>query len=169
MVVLCVLVLTSYATCCAGSAQLTISTSSSTPCYGDVVTLVCHHPEVATTFGRYLISTPGWREDGVGITPAIGTVFTSETAPDLVSTALTINITVDHFRNRSFYYSCFLVLAGASAGQLETSQNVTIDPIGEWVFSLNGTFTCGSMCGYHWLALHRYYYMLYSQYNATQE
>ena len=133
MVVLCVLVLTSYATCCAGSAQLTISTSSSTPCYGDVVTLVCHHPELATNPGRYLTSTPSWREDGVGITPAVGSVFTAETAQDLMNTTLTINITVDHFRNKSFYYSCFLVLAGASAVQLETSQNVTIDPIGEWV------------------------------------
>ena len=135
MVVLCVLVLTLYATCCAGSAQLTISTSSSsTPCYGDVVTLVCHHPELATIPGRYLTSTPTWREDGVGITPSVGTMFTAETAQDLMSTTLTINITVDHFRNKSFDYSCLLVLAGASAGQnLETSQNVTIDPIGEWV------------------------------------
>ena len=69
----------------------------------------------------------------MGITPAVGSVFTAETAQDLMNTTLTINITVDHFRNKSFYYSCFLVLAGASAVQLETSQNVTIDPIGEWV------------------------------------
>jgi hypothetical protein len=46
-----------------------------------------------------------------------------------MSTTLTINITADHFRNKSFGYSCFLVLAGASAGQLETSPNVFIDPI----------------------------------------
>ena len=69
----------------------------------------------------------------MGIIPSVGTMFTAETAQDLTSTTLTITITVDHFRNRSFYYSCFLVLAGASAGQLETSQNVTIDPIGEWM------------------------------------
>jgi hypothetical protein len=56
-------------------------------------------------------------------------MFESNTSPDSTSTTLTINITVDHFRNKSFYYSCFLVLAGASAGQLETSQNVTVDPI----------------------------------------
>ena len=67
----------------------------------------------------------------MGITPAVGTEFTAETAQDSMSTALTINVTVDHFRNKSFYYSCFLVLAGASAGQLEVSQNVYISPIGE--------------------------------------
>ena len=116
----------------AGNAQLNISPSSSTPCYGDVVTLVCHHPELATNPGRYLTRTPEWRENGVGITPSDGTMFEANTSPDSTSTTLNITITVDHFRNKSFDYSCFLVLAGASAGQLETSPNVTVDPIGEW-------------------------------------
>ena len=117
-------------------AQLTITPSSSTPCYGDVATLVCHHPELATNPGRYLTSTPTWKENGMRITPTVGSVFTAVPPQDLMSTTLTINITVDHFRNKSFYYSCFLVLAGASAGQVETSQNVFIDPIGEWVFRI---------------------------------
>ena len=68
------------------------------------------------------------------ITLTVGSVFTAVPPQDLMSTTLTINITEDHFRNRSFYYSCYLVLAGASAGQLETSGNVTVDPISEWVF-----------------------------------
>jgi hypothetical protein len=92
---------------------------------------VCHHPELATNPGRYLTSTPTWREDGVRITPSDGTMFEANTSPDGSSTTLTINITADHFRNKLFYYSCFLVLAGASAGQLETSQNVTVDPIAQ--------------------------------------
>ena len=140
----CVLVYRVFYVCLysrSGAPQLTISpSSSSTPCYGDVVTLVCHHPEVVTNPGRYLTRTPEWREDGEGITPSLGTMFESNTSPDSTSTTLNITITVDHFRNKSFYYSCFLVLAGASAGQnLETSQNVTVDPIGEWVF-------CSSYC-----------------------
>ena len=122
----------------AGCAQpnITLSpTSSSTPCYGDVVTLVCYHPELAINPGRYFSSAPTvWRENGEGITITVGTVFTAETAQDLMSTTLTINITVDHFRNKSFYYSCLLVLAGPNrlpSGDVESSGNVTIDPIGE--------------------------------------
>ena len=158
MVVLCVLVLTSCATCCAGSAQptLNISTSSSTPCYGDVVTLVCHHPEVANNMGRYFSLTPTWIQNGAPITPSDGTMFEANTSPDSTSTTLTINITVDHFRDKLFHYSCLLVLAGANGlptGEVETSRNVTIDPIGEWVFTSNGTFTCGSVHGCHWQVL----------------
>ena len=61
-------------------------------------------------------------------------LFEASTSPDSTSTTLTINITVDHFRNKSFYYSCLLVLAGQNGlptGEVETSGNVTIDPIGE--------------------------------------
>ena len=70
------------------------------------------------------------------ITPSLGTMFESNTSPDSTSTTLNITITVDHFRNRSFYYSCLLVLAGPNglpSGEFETSANATIDPLGEWV------------------------------------
>ena len=117
-------------------ADPTISTSTPTPCYGDVVTLVCHHPEVASNPGRYLATGPLWRENGTGITKSSGTVFhDTNTANDHKSSTLTINITVDHFRNKSFNYSCVLVLAenGLPTGEVEPSENeVTIDPVGEW-------------------------------------
>ena len=67
-------------------------------------------------------------------TPSDGTMFETNTSPDGTRITLTINITVDHFRNKSFYYYFFLVLAGPNGlptGEVETSQNVTIDPIGE--------------------------------------
>ena len=74
----------------------------------------------------------------MGITPAAGSMFEASTSQDLMSTTLTINITADHFRDKSFYYSCILLLAGANglpSGDVETSQNLTIDPRGECVFS----------------------------------
>ena len=70
------------------------------------------------------------------ITPSLGTMFEANTSPDSTSTTLTINITEDHFSNKSFHYSCLLVLAGPNglpSGEVETSGNVTIDPIGEWL------------------------------------
>ena len=117
-------------------ADPTISTSTPTPCYGDVVTLVCHHPDLASNPGRYFSTTPTWRENGVGITPSTGTMFEANTAVVPTHTNLTITITVDHFRNKSFNYSCILALAenGIPTGEVETSENVTVDPVGEWIY-----------------------------------
>ena len=116
-----------------GDADPSISTSTPTPCYGDVVTLVCHHPDLASNRVRYFTSTPSWREDGVGITPSTGMYLRTDSSEDFTRTTLTINITVDHFRNKSFNYSCLLVLAenGLPSGEVETSENVTVDPVGE--------------------------------------
>ena len=116
-------------------ADPTISTSTPTPCYGDVVTLVCHHPEVASNPERYFSQPTAWEENGVEITPIPGTMFTDEIAKDRKSSTLNINITVDHFKNKSFNYSCLLVLAknGLPSSEVERSENVTIDPVGEWV------------------------------------
>ena len=117
-----------------GDADPSISTSTSTPCYGDVVILVCHHPELASNPRRYFSTGPSWRENGVGITPSTGVYSTTDISEDLTSTTLTINISVDHFRNKSFSYSCLLVLAenGLPSG-VETSEIVTVDPVGEWM------------------------------------
>ena len=127
--------LTMFHLICTGDAELNISaTTSSTPCYGDVVTLVCHHPELGTNHmhGKYRTSIPQWRENGSSITPTVASVFTAITAQDLMSTALTINITVDHFGNKSLGYSCFLVLdENGKPGGLDSSQEVTVDPVGE--------------------------------------
>ena len=115
-------------------ADPSISTSTPTPCYGDVVTLVCHHPELASNPGRYFSTGPQWRENGVWIMPSTGVYFPADTSEDLTRTILTINITVDHFRNKSFNYSCVLALAdkdGLPTGEVETSENVTVDPVGE--------------------------------------
>ena len=94
-----------------GDADPSISTSTSTPCYGDVVTLVCHHPELASNPGRYLSIFPHWRENGVWVSPGpFGEEYLQHNASeDFTHTTLTINITVDHFRNKSFNYSCSLI------------------------------------------------------------
>ena len=121
-------------------ADPTISISTPTPCYGDVVTLVCHHPEVVTDRSRYFSPIPTWTEDGVVITPADGTIYTTETVADLTRTLLNINITRDHFRNKSFKYSCELLLAdenGRPSGEVETSGEVTVDPVGELLVHTN--------------------------------
>ena len=119
-----------------GDADLSISTSTPTPCYGDVVTLVCHHPEVASNHRRYFISGPLWRENGVWVTPSTGVYLQEDTSEDLTYATLNITITVDHFRNKSFNYSCVLALAenGLPTGEVETSEEVTVDPVGEYVF-----------------------------------
>ena len=119
-----------------GDTDPSISTSTTTPCYGDVVTLVCHHPELASNPGRYFSQPTAWEENGVGITPSTGVYLQTDTSVDLTRTTLTINITMDHFRNKSFNYSCLLILAenGRPTGEVETSLEVTVDPIGEWMF-----------------------------------
>ena len=121
-------------------ADPSISTSTPTPCYGDVVTLVCHHPDLASNPGRYITTVPAWREDGVGITPSTGIYLRDDTSEDHTHTTLTINITVDHFRNKSFNYSCFLVLA-VPVGELETSGMVTVDLVGELLVYTH-VYTC---------------------------
>ena len=99
------------------------------------MTLVCHHPEVVSNRGMYLATGPLWRENGAKITPSTGIYSMTDTSEDNINTTLLITITVDHFRNKSFKYSCLLVLAenGLPTGEVETSNNVTIDPVGEWV------------------------------------
>ena len=96
------------------------------------MTLVCHHREVASNPGRYLTAGAVYRENRVGITPSTGVYSTDVTSEDLTRSALNISITVDHFRNKSFNYSCLLVLAenGLPSGS-QTSEEVTVDPVGE--------------------------------------
>ena len=98
------------------------------------MTLVCHHPEVASNRPRYYIGRPTWRENGGGINLTAGSVFTATTAGDLTYTNLTIIITVRKFRNKSFRYSCILLAGedGLPTGEVEISGDVTVDPVGEW-------------------------------------
>ena len=103
------------------------------------MTLVCHHPELASNPGKYLASGPLGEENGMGITPSTGVYLQTDTSKDRTRTTLNINITVDHFSNKSFNYSCLLVLAenGRPTGEVETSENeVTVDPVGECLISL---------------------------------
>ena len=102
------------------------------------MTLVCHHPEVASNPGRYFSTAPAWKENGVKMTPSTGIYLQADTSEDLTCTTLTINITVDHFRNKSFNYSCLLALDenGQPTGEVDTSENVTVDPVGECLISL---------------------------------
>ena len=99
------------------------------------MTVVCHHPETVSNPDKYFTTTPQWRENGVRITPAVDTMFTAETSTDYTLTTLNIKITVDHFRNKSFKYSCYLVLAdgyGEPSGTNEAGY-VTVDPVGKYV------------------------------------
>ena len=123
----------------AGDADPSISTSTPTPCYGDVVTLVCHHPEVASNPMRF--SPALWRENGVGIFFG-GVYLETDTSEDLTRTTLTINITVDYFRNTSFNYSCLVY--SSDSYWLPTievdSGEVTVDPVGECVLVLYSVY-----------------------------
>ena len=123
--------------CNAVHSDPTISTSTPTPCYGDVVTLVCHHPELASNRSKYFGTAPAWRENGVVIIPSTDIYLHDDTSEDLTHTTLNITITVDHFRNKSFNYSCLLVLDenGLPSGA-ETSPEVTVDPVGECMDSI---------------------------------
>ena len=108
------------------------------------MTLVCHHPEVVSNRTRYLSQTPLWKENDAIITIADGTIYTDETVADLTRTILNITITVDHFRNKSFKYSCELFLVdenGRPTGEVETSGEVTVDPVGELLVHTN-VYTC---------------------------
>ena len=55
-------------------SDLSISTSTPTPCYGDVVKLVCHHPEVVSNPGGYFDSRPTWREKGAAVVVVVADV-----------------------------------------------------------------------------------------------
>ena len=108
---------------------------------------MCHHPELASNPGRYFTTTPIWRENDVRITPSTGIYLQDDTSEDLTRTTLTINITVDHFRNKSFNYSCLLVLdENGLPGGVETSKNVTVDPVGECLFILCVYLICPIVC-----------------------
>ena len=95
---------------------------------------MCHHPELASNPEKYITAIPQWRENGRKIALFIPSVFTAETAVNLTRTTLTINITRDRFRSKSFNYSCLLVLAGENGlqtGGVESSEEVVVDPVGE--------------------------------------
>ena len=96
------------------------------------MTLVCHHPEVASNPGRYFGTGPEWRENNGKVRAIDGTIYTEDPL-SATQTLLNITITVDHFRNKSFNYSCELVLAGerGQASGSERSEGVTVDPVGE--------------------------------------
>ena len=104
------------------------------------MTLVCHHPELASNRFNYFGGGPSWAENGMGITPTTGIYLQTDTSEDLMNTTLNIDITVDHFRNRSFNYSCLLAVADKNrlpTGEVETSENeVNIDPVGECLIYL---------------------------------
>ena len=106
------------------------------------MTLVCHHPEVVSNRPKYFTTTPTWRENGAVIDIVDGTIYTADPV-DLTRTFLNITITVDHFRNKSFNYSCLLQLAenGLPTGEVETSEEITVDPVGEFVVHTN-VYTC---------------------------
>ena len=116
------------------------------------MTLVCHHPEVASNPGRYFTTVPSWRENGVGITPSTGVYLQTDTSADLTRSTLTITITVDHFRNKSFNYSCLLVLAenGLPTGEVETSEEVTVDPVGECMLCRTMIVYCTTVYNIVW-------------------
>ena len=103
------------------------------------MTLVCHHPDLASNPEKYYDTGPLWRENNGKIRAIDGTIYTE----DLVSpsqTFLNITITVDHFRNKSFKYSCELALAdenGRPSGGVDTSGNITVDPVGECMYQAN--------------------------------
>ena len=105
--------------------------------------LVCHHPDLASNRSKYFITTPTWSENGAVIDIANGSIYTDETVSDLTRTFLTITITVDHFRNKSFKYSSLLQLAenGLPTTEVETSGEVTIDPVGELLVHTN-VYSC---------------------------
>ena len=100
------------------------------------MTLVCHHPEVASNPEGYSTNGPVWRENGVAIRPTTGIYLQTDTSEDLMNTTLTISITGDHFRNKSFNYSCQLQIAenGIPTSEVKTSPEVTVDPVGELLY-----------------------------------
>ena len=107
------------------------------------MTLVCHHPELASNPGRYFSTRPEWRENNGRVRAIDGTIYTEDPVSS-TQTFLNITITVDHFRDKSFKYSCELALAdenGRPSGEVETSVEVTVDPAGELVVHTN-VYTC---------------------------
>ena len=106
------------------------------------MTLVCHHPELASNRSKYFTTTPTWRENRTVVDVLDGTIYTAYPV-DLTQTFLKLNITVGHFRNRFFKYSCVLTLAdedGDASGS-EESEEITVDPVGEWVLCVC-TYSC---------------------------
>ena len=94
---------------------------------------MCRHPDLASNRGRYLDNRPTWRKNGKSIDTADGTIYSAETAADLILSFLNITIAADYFRNEPFNFSCELILAenGLPTGEVETSENITVGPVGE--------------------------------------
>ena len=101
--------------------------STATPCYGDTVTLVCDHPELATNPSQYKWLLAFWFKNGVHFNPGERSdIYT--TSRNNQHTNLTINIAIGYFGGKAFNYSCVL---DQNDGTLIMSENIAIVPLGE--------------------------------------
>ena len=98
------------------------------------MTLVCHHPELVNNTGRYFDTRPSWTENGRVVLIIDGAIYSAETLVNLSLSFLRINITMGHFRNQVFNYSCEFVLAdvnGRPTSSVGASRIIIVDPVGE--------------------------------------
>ena len=96
-------------------------------CYGDQFEAVCWYP-AATTPGRYLVQTPGWRVNGSLLT-LDGTTYHEELF-NITAATLIVNVTDAFSVNTVNAFSCFLVLADTRLD--DNSQQVYVIIMGRW-------------------------------------
>ena len=95
---------------------------------------MCHHPKLARGHGsqdKYL-SIPHWRENGTSINPHVESdIYMTTTSSDYKYSNLTINITIGHFGKKVAKYLCEILPIQTNT---DVSEEVTINPIGEYVW-----------------------------------
>ena len=94
-------------------------------CYGNTVSFMCSYPNIMEMVNgtyKYLSASSQWTVNG--------TRLRRDNITTLNKTAERLNVTLtrEQFKDRVFYYSCYLQLSNRSN---ETSSEVEIDPPGE--------------------------------------
>ena len=114
-----------------GEATVTLTAPSSPPCFGQTYKLTCTHPVLdADTNVR-------WERNGTGFNPQ-STPNHDENGNE-TTTTLTITVTREEFENKVYTYRCFTfnVTRGTSDPNRTISNEVTVEPPGEYVVSVD--------------------------------
>ena len=110
-----------------GEATVTLTASSSPPCFGQTYKLTCTFPVLdADTNVR-------WERNGTGFNPQSTPNHDDEGGNTPTTATLTITVTREEFENKVYTYRCFTfdLNVGLSDPNRVISNEVTLDPPSE--------------------------------------
>ena len=134
-----------------------LSTTNPTPCYNDIVDLICHYPDLTERVNgqlRYTVATASWRENGKIF--VIEDVFSLGTINQTAS-RLRVRIDPATFTGDPVSFTCYLPLNGGG----EDSADTVVDPQGVCVPDI-------CMFNLHVCSVHFLHFMIYKVYVRRQ-